>query len=138
MTLTMTAAPVGHGGRRQIRPLSARRQSGPAAAPPPTGCASAAAKVITAIRPYDTDRLVAGRYPPGRVVPPPGSLSDALRHTYATLQPTPASPSPEVQRLLGHADLSTTQVYLKVAGRGLEEAALSNPARALLRPRANP
>jgi len=42
---------------------------------------------------------------------------------------------PEVQRLFGHADLSTTQVYLKVAGRGLEEAALSNPVRALLRPR---
>ena len=36
-----------------------------------------------------------------------------------------------------HTVLSTTQVYLKVAGRGLEEAALSNPARALLGRRDN-
>jgi site-specific recombinase XerD len=32
----------------------------------------------------------------------------------------PAPPSPEVQQLLGQDDLPTTQVYLKVAGRGLE------------------
>ena len=71
------------------------------------------------------------------VIPPPGSLAHALRHTYATLLVDAGASLPEVQRLLGHADLSTTQVYLKVAGRGLEEAALSNPARALLR-RAGP
>ncbi len=34
--------------------------------------------------------------------------------------------------LLGHRDLSTTQVYLGVTGSGLEAAALSNPARQLL------
>ncbi len=69
------------------------------------------------------------------VVPPPGSLAHALRHTYATLLVDAGASLPEVQRLLGHADLSTTQVYLKVAGRGLEDAALSNLARALLRRR---
>ena len=82
-----------------------------------------------------TDGLVGDWYRRAGVIPPPGSLAHALRHTYATLLVDAGASLPEVQRLLGHADLSTTQVYLKVAGRGLEEAALSNPARALLQPR---
>jgi site-specific recombinase XerD len=79
------------------------------------------------------DALVLGWYRRAGVTPPPGSLAHALRHTYATLLVDAGASLPEVQRLLGHVDLSTTQVYLKVAGRGLEEAALSNPARALIR-----
>jgi site-specific recombinase XerD len=86
------------------------------------------------------DALVAGWYRRAGVTPPPGSLAHALRHTYATMLVDAGASLPEVQRLLGHVDLSTTQVYLKVAGRGLEEAALSNPARALIRrqPREGP
>jgi integrase/recombinase XerC len=79
------------------------------------------------------DALVLGWYRRAGVTPPPGSLAHALRHTYATLLVDAGASLPEVQRLLGHVDLSTTQVYLKVAGRGLEEAALSNPARTLIR-----
>jgi site-specific recombinase XerD len=81
------------------------------------------------------DGLALGWYRRAGVTPPPGSLAHALRHTYATLLVDAGASLPEVQRLLGHVDLSTTQVYLKVAGRGLEEAALSNPARAFIRPR---
>jgi hypothetical protein len=33
-----------------------------------------------------------------------------------------------------YADLFTTQAYIGVTGKGLEEAALANPARYLLRP----
>ena len=65
--------------------------------------------------------------------PPPGALAHALRHTYATLLVDAGASLPEVQALLGHKDMSTTQVYLKVAGRGLEDAARANPAREALR-----
>ena len=81
------------------------------------------------------DALVAGWYRRAAVTPPPGSFAHALRHTYATLLVDVGASLPEVQCLLGHADLSSTQVHLKGAGNGLEEAALSNPARALLRRR---
>lgn len=79
------------------------------------------------------DHLVRGWFRRAGRTPPPGALAHSLRHTYATLLIDNGASLPEVQRLLGHADLSTTQAYLGVAGRGLEEAALSNPARHLLR-----
>jgi site-specific recombinase XerD len=83
------------------------------------------------------DYLVAGWFRRAGVAPPPGSLAHALRHTYATLLVDTGASLPEVQRLLGHRDLSTTQVYLGVTGSGLEAAALSNPARQLLEAVAN-
>lgn len=64
--------------------------------------------------------------------PPRGALAHSLRHTYATLLIENGASLPEMQRLLGHSDLSTTQAYLGVTGKGLEEAALANPARRLL------
>ena len=66
-------------------------------------------------------------------LPPPGSLAHALRHTYATLLVDNGASLPERQRLLGHRDLSTTQVYLAVTRSSLEQTAMVNPARALLR-----
>ena len=79
------------------------------------------------------DHLVLSWFRRAGVVPPPGSLAHALRHTFATLLVDTGASLPEVQQLLGHADISTTQVYLKVAGKGLEDAALANPARRALR-----
>jgi site-specific recombinase XerD len=78
------------------------------------------------------DYLVATWFRRAGVAPPPGSLAHALRHTYATLLVDTGASLPEVQRLLGHRDLSTTQVYLGVTGAGLEQTALANPARAFL------
>jgi len=34
----------------------------------------------------------------------------------------------EVQQLLGHSDLATTQAYIGVTDQGLEDAVMSNPA----------
>lgn len=79
------------------------------------------------------DYLVTTWFRRAAVAPPPGSLAHALRHTYAALLINNGASLSEVQRLLGHRDLSTTQVYLQVTGPGLEQTALANPARTLLR-----
>lgn len=79
------------------------------------------------------DHLVLSWFRRAGVTPPPGALAHALRHTYATLLVDAGASLPEVQALLGHKDMSTTQVYLKVAGRGLEDAARAHPAREALR-----
>ncbi len=78
------------------------------------------------------DRLVLSWFRRAGVTPPPGALAHALRHTYATLLVDAGASLPEVQALLGHKDMSTTQVYLKVAGRGLKDAARAHPARQAL------
>ena len=78
------------------------------------------------------DHLVRGWFRRAGRTPPVGALAHSLRHTYATLLIDNGASLPEVQRLLGHADLSTTQAYIGVTGKGLEEAALANPARHLL------
>ena len=59
---------------------------------------------------------------------PHGALAHALRHTYATLLVDAGASLPEVQALLGHKDMSNTQVYLKATGRGLEDAARAQGA----------
>ncbi|MCA1708093.1 MAG: site-specific integrase, partial [Actinobacteria bacterium] len=64
------------------------------------------------------------------------SLAHALRHTYATLLVDNGASLPELQRLLGHRDLSTTQVYLAVTGSGLEQlscrSTISSPSVMLI------
>ena len=64
--------------------------------------------------------------------PPRGALAHSFRHTYATMLIDNGASLPEVQQLLGHSDLATTQAYLGVTAKGLEDAAMSNPARKLL------
>lgn len=76
--------------------------------------------------------LVQGWFRRAGVVPPAGALAHALRHTYATLIIEQGGSVPELQRLLGHSDMSTTQAYIEVAGSGVEAAAMVNPARQLV------
>lgn len=84
------------------------------------------------LTPKVIDHLVLGWFRRGGVAPPPGALAHSLRHTYATLLVEQSGSVPEVQRLLGHSDMATTQAYIEVAARGVEETAMANPARRML------
>ena len=78
------------------------------------------------------DHAVRGWFRRAGRTPPKGALSHSFRHTYATMLIDNGASLPEVQQLLGHADLATTQAYLGVTAKGLADAALANPARDLL------
>ena len=80
------------------------------------------------------DYLVGGWFRRAGIAPPKGALGHSLRHTYATMLIDQGGTVPELQRLLGHSDMSTTQAYIDVAAAGIEQTALSNPARHLLAP----
>ncbi len=64
---------------------------------------------------------------------PHGAAAHALRHSYATLLLQGGANVVEVQELLGHRSLATTQVYVRAAGLTAADAARANPARRLLR-----
>lgn len=87
------------------------------------------------LTPKVVDHLVLGWFKRAGVAPPNGALAHSLRHTYATLLVEQSGSVPEVQRLLGHSDLATTQAYIDVAARGVEETAMANPARRMLEER---
>lgn len=86
----------------------------------------------SALTPKVVDHLVMGWFKRAGVAPPRGALAHSLRHTYATLLVEQSGSVPEVQRLLGHSDLATTQAYIDVAARGVEDTAMANPARSML------
>ena len=78
------------------------------------------------------DHLVRGWFKRADITSPKGALAHSLRHTYATLLVDYGASLPEVQALLGHANLATTQAYLGVTAHGLEATAMANPARRFL------
>ena len=78
------------------------------------------------------DHAVRGWFRRAGRTPPKGALAHSFRHTYATMLIDNGASLPEVQQLLGHADLATTQAYLGVTAQGLADAAMANPARKLL------
>ncbi|MEM7274882.1 MAG: tyrosine-type recombinase/integrase [Actinomycetota bacterium] len=63
---------------------------------------------------------------------PAGALVHALRHTFATSLARNGASGTELQRLLGHESLATTQRYVDATAREVRAAARSNEAYAAL------
>lgn len=63
---------------------------------------------------------------------PSGALVHALRHTFATSLARNGASGTELQRLLGHESLATTQRYVDATAREVRQAARSNDAYKLL------
>lgn len=63
---------------------------------------------------------------------PQGALVHALRHTFATSLARNGATGTELQRLLGHESLATTQRYVDASAREVRAAARSNEAYSAL------
>lgn len=64
---------------------------------------------------------------------PAGEAAHAFRHTYAKGLVANGVPLSSVQALLGHANLNTTQIYLRMTGAELAEAVQATEVREYLR-----
>lgn len=64
---------------------------------------------------------------------PDGECAHAFRHTYGKGLVARGVPLPSVQQLLGHANLNTTQIYLRMTGADLHEAVQAAEVRQFLR-----
>lgn len=64
---------------------------------------------------------------------PAGALVHALRHTFATSLARNGAGGTELQKLLGHESLATTQRYIDASAREIRAAARSNEAYEALR-----
>lgn len=63
---------------------------------------------------------------------PAGALVHALRHTFATSLARNGASGTELQKLLGHESLATTQRYVDASAREVRQAARSNDAYRVL------
>jgi len=80
------------------------------------------------------DHAVRGWFARAGVPLPRGAAAHAFRHTVAMQLIGLGESATVVQDLLGHASLSSTQVYTKAAGRHVRAAANALPVRQLLHP----
>ena len=64
---------------------------------------------------------------------PTGALVHALRHTFATSVARSGASGIELQRLLGHESLATTQRYVDATAREVRAAARANETYGTLR-----
>jgi len=80
------------------------------------------------------DHSVRGWFARADVPLPHGAAAHAFRHTVAMQLIGLGESATVVQDLLGHASLSSTQVYTKAAGRHVRAAANALPVRHLMHP----
>jgi site-specific recombinase XerD len=64
---------------------------------------------------------------------PTGANANAFRHTYGTLLAAEGTPVADLQALMGHGSLTTTQGYLDSVARHRQAAAAANPVLRHLR-----
>jgi len=86
----------------------------------------------TPFTPRTMAHLVERWYTRAGIRPRARSCVHALRHTFATQLLDSGATVAEVQRLLGHASLETTQRYLDVVGSGLRDAVTAHPVTRML------
>ncbi len=72
--------------------------------------------------------LVGRLYKRAGITPPRGALVHALRHSFATDLARGGATGVELQRLLGHESLATTQRYIDTSAREIRAAAATNTA----------
>ena len=85
------------------------------------------------LTPTGLDHLVRRRFERARVPLPQGAAAHAFRHTVAMQLVGRDEAVNVVQALLGHASLSSTQIYIRAAGHHVREAAHALPVRGMLR-----
>ena len=85
------------------------------------------------LTPATLDHHVRQWYRRAGVPLPTGAATHAFRHTVAMQLINRGEPVNVVQALLGHASLSSTQIYIRAAGHHVREAAHALPIRQQLR-----
>lgn len=85
------------------------------------------------LTPSALDHHVRRWYERAKVPLPEGAAAHAFRHTVAMQLVNRGEPVSVVQALLGHASLSSTQIYIRAAGHHVREAAHALPIRQQLR-----
>ncbi len=86
-----------------------------------------------ALTPATLDHHVRRWYARAGVPLPRGAAAHAFRHTVAMQLIARGEPVNVVQALLGHASLSSTQIYIRAAGHHVRDAAHALPVRQQLR-----
>jgi integrase/recombinase XerC len=85
------------------------------------------------LTPSALDHHVRRWYDRAKVPLPEGAAAHAFRHTVAMQLVNRGEPVNVMQALLGHASLSSTQIYIRAAGHHVREAAHTLPVRQQLR-----
>ncbi len=76
--------------------------------------------------------LIANWLAAAGISPPPGEKAHLFRHTYAVGQIDRGTSIAELQTLLGHKNIATTSIYLRVAAEGLHHTARATAVNALI------